>query len=44
MKRMSVVFCSMILFIFVTTDVVIPVTQAESPEVTETTPGGFHGV
>lgn len=35
------VFCYMILFVFVTADAVIPVTQAESPAVTETTPGGF---
>lgn len=36
-------FCYMVLFIYVTIDVVILVTQAESPEVTETTPGGFLG-
>lgn len=37
------VFCYMILFIFVTADVVIPVTQGECPAVTETAPGGFLG-
>lgn len=35
------VFCYMTLFIFVTIDVVMPVTQAASPEVTVTAPGGF---
>lgn len=35
------VFCCMILFVFVTIDVVIPVTQAAYPEVITTIPEGF---